>query len=81
MVALVPTNLIATLVNAQILNGIITPILLTYILILANKKSLLGTAANSPLFKSVATVCVVVIAMLSLVVVTTTVGGWFGVQF
>jgi Mn2+/Fe2+ NRAMP family transporter len=81
VVALVPTNLIQTLVNAQVLNGIITPILLTYILILANKKSLLGSAANTPLFKSIATVCVVVIAILSLTVVGTTVGSWFGVTF
>jgi Mn2+/Fe2+ NRAMP family transporter len=80
VIALVPTNLIATLVNAQILNGIITPILLTYILILANKKSLLGDAANTPLFKTAATACVAVIGVLSLVVLVTTVGGWFGVQ-
>jgi Mn2+/Fe2+ NRAMP family transporter len=75
-IAIVPTNLIATLVNAQILNGIITPILLTYILILANKKSLLGSAANKPAFKALATICVAAIAVLSLIVVVTTVASW-----
>lgn len=80
IVALVPTNLIATLVNAQVLNGIITPILLSYILILANKKSLLGNAANTPLFKWVATTCVVIIGILSFTVLLTTVTGWFGVN-
>lgn len=79
-IALIPSNLIATLINAQILNGIITPILLTYILILANKKSLLGDAANGPIFKTVATICVAVIGILSLVVLSTTVSGWFGVS-
>ena len=77
-IALVPSNLIATLINAQVLNGIITPILLTYILILANKKSLLGTAANGRSFKIVATICVAIIAALSLTVLTTTVAGWLG---
>jgi hypothetical protein len=32
-VALAPGNLIALVVNAQVLNGIITPLLLTYVLI------------------------------------------------
>jgi NRAMP (natural resistance-associated macrophage protein)-like metal ion transporter len=80
VIALVPSNLIATLINAQILNGIITPILLTYILILANKKSLLGAHANGPVFKTVATICVGVISVLSLTVLVTTVAGWIGVK-
>jgi Mn2+/Fe2+ NRAMP family transporter len=79
-IALIPSNLIATLINAQILNGIITPILLTYILILANKKSLLGEAANGPIFKTIATICVSVIGVLSVVVLATTVSGWFGMS-
>lgn len=79
-IALVPNNLIATLINAQILNGIITPILLTYILILANKKSLLGEHANGPVFKTVATICVGVISVLSVTVLVTTVAGWLGVK-
>jgi NRAMP (natural resistance-associated macrophage protein)-like metal ion transporter len=77
-IALIPSNLIATLINAQILNGIITPILLTYILILANKKSLLGNAANGPIFKTIATICVTIIGILSIVVLTTTISSWFG---
>jgi NRAMP (natural resistance-associated macrophage protein)-like metal ion transporter len=79
-IALIPSNLIATLINAQILNGIITPILLTYILILANKKSLLGEAANGPVFKTIATICVSTIGVLSVVVLATTVSGWFGIS-
>ncbi len=78
-VALVPGNLIDLLINMQILNGIITPVILTFILILANRRSVLGDAANRPRFKFVATVCVVVVAVLAATVLVLTVLGWFGV--
>jgi NRAMP (natural resistance-associated macrophage protein)-like metal ion transporter len=64
-VALVPGNLISLLVNAQILNGIITPILLGFILVLANRRSVLGDAANGRAFRIVATVSVVVVAIMA----------------
>ena len=77
-VALIPSNLIKTLINTQILNGVITPIILVYILILANKRSLLGDAANGPVFKTIATICVAAIGALSLAVTIITVAGWLG---
>jgi NRAMP (natural resistance-associated macrophage protein)-like metal ion transporter len=64
-VALIPGNLIKLLVEAQILNGLITPILLTYVLILANRASVLGGAKNGRIFKVVATISVAAIAVLS----------------
>jgi Mn2+/Fe2+ NRAMP family transporter len=67
-IALVPGNLIQLLVEAQVLNGIITPILLTYVLILANRTSVLGNAANGRVFRIVATICVATVAVLSLIV-------------
>jgi Mn2+/Fe2+ NRAMP family transporter len=79
-VALIPGNLIDLLINTQILNGVITPIILTFILILANRRSVLGDAVNRPKFKFVATVCVVVISFLALVVLVLTVLGWFGLN-
>jgi Mn2+/Fe2+ NRAMP family transporter len=63
--ALVPGNLIHLLVNAQILNGIITPILLGFILTLANRKSVLGDAANGTIFRIIATITVVVVAIMA----------------
>jgi Mn2+/Fe2+ NRAMP family transporter len=78
-VALVPGSLIGLLVQAQVLNGIITPILLTYVLILANRRSVLADAANGPVFRVIAAVCITVIAALSLAVLAQTVLGWFGV--
>ncbi len=74
-VALAPGNLVALVVNAQVLNGIITPLLLTYVLILANRSTVLGAAKNTPLFKVVATVCVSVVGVLSFVVLVETVFG------
>jgi len=37
-IALAPGNLVQFAVKAQVLNGIITPLLLSYVLILANRK-------------------------------------------
>ena len=74
-IALAPGNLVALVVNAQVLNGIITPLLLTYILILANRSTVLGKAKNGPIFKTVATVCVAVVGVLSFIVLVETLFG------
>ena len=76
VIALLPGNLVQLVINAQVLNGFITPVLLTYILILANRRSVLGEAANGPVFRAVATVCVAVVGVLSGVVLIQTVAGW-----
>ena len=75
-VALLPGNAVNLVINAQVLNGFITPVLLTYILILANRRSVLGDAANGPIFRAVATLCVIVVGLLSAVVLVQTVTGW-----
>jgi Mn2+/Fe2+ NRAMP family transporter len=64
-VSLVPGNLIQLLVNTQILNGIITPVLLGFILTLANRKAVLGDAANGPIFRVVATITVIVVGIMA----------------
>lgn len=74
--ALAPGNLISLLVNMQILNGFIAPIILVFILMLANRRALLGDHVNSPRFRLLATICVTVVAVLALVVAIQTVGGW-----
>jgi Mn2+/Fe2+ NRAMP family transporter len=74
-IAMAPGNLVSLVVNAQVLNGIITPLLLAYVLILANRRSVLGDAVNGRIFRVVATVCVVVVAILSFVVLLQTVTG------
>jgi Mn2+/Fe2+ NRAMP family transporter len=68
-VALAPGNLISLVVNMQVVNGLITPVLLAFVLILANRRSVLGDAANGRVFRAVATVCVVSVGALALTVV------------
>ncbi|HWT50404.1 MAG TPA: divalent metal cation transporter [Mycobacterium sp.] len=72
-VALAPGNLVVLIINAQVLNGVITPMLLTYVLILANRSSVLGAAKNGPVFKTVAAICIAVVGLLSFVVLIETV--------
>ena len=73
-----PGNLIQLLLSMQVLNGIITPVVLTFILILAGRRSVLGEHVNGPRFHVVATVCVVVIGILATMVVVQTLLGWLG---
>jgi len=75
-VALAPGNLISLVVNMQVLNGLITPIVLTYVLILANRRSVLGDAANGPLFRLVATISVATVGVLALAVLVLNLGGF-----
>jgi Mn2+/Fe2+ NRAMP family transporter len=77
--ALKPGNLVNLLIGTQVLNGLITPIVLGFILILANRRSLLGDAANGPVFRVVATVCICGVGALSVVVFAQTVLGWIGI--
>ena len=77
-IALIPGNLITLLVQAQILNGLITPILLSYVLVLANRRGVLGDAANGRVFRIVATISVVAVAVLSLTVLAQFVIQLFG---
>jgi Mn2+/Fe2+ NRAMP family transporter len=79
-VALAPGNLIDLLIKTQVLNGIITPIILVFILILANRRSLLGAAANGPIFRLVATVSIVAVSAMSGIVVVQTVLPWVGIH-
>ena len=78
LVALLPGNLVDLLLNTQTLNGLITPVILVFILVLANRRRLLGDAANGPVFRFVATICVFGVAALAATLVIQTVAGWFG---
>jgi Mn2+/Fe2+ NRAMP family transporter len=78
-VVLVPGNLITLILNTQVLEGVITPITLILILILANRRSLLGSAANGPFARWLGGACIVSVALVASVYVVLTVLGWFGV--
>jgi Mn2+/Fe2+ NRAMP family transporter len=79
VVALLPGNLITLLINTQILNGLISPIVLVFILVLANRRAVLGVHVNGPRYRVVATACVLVIGLLAVWVTATTIAGWFGI--
>jgi Mn2+/Fe2+ NRAMP family transporter len=77
-VALLPGNLVSLLLNTQTLNGLITPVILVFILVLANRRRLLGDARNGPVFRVVATICVAGVAAMAITLVVQTFLGWFG---
>jgi NRAMP (natural resistance-associated macrophage protein)-like metal ion transporter len=79
-VALSGGNLINLLIRTQILNGIITPVILVFVLILANRRSVLGDAVNGPIFRVVATICVAAVSAMSAIVVVQSVLPWFGIS-
>jgi Mn2+/Fe2+ NRAMP family transporter len=77
--AMTHINLISLLIGTQVLQGIVTPVILVYILILTNRRSVLGKAANKPLFRIVATICTVGISVMSLALLGSTILGFFGI--
>jgi Mn2+/Fe2+ NRAMP family transporter len=77
--ALTHINLITLLIGTQVLQGIVTPVILVYILILTNRRRLLGKAANGRVFRVAAGVCVTGISAMSLLLLGSTVLGFFGI--
>jgi Mn2+/Fe2+ NRAMP family transporter len=72
-------NLISLLIGTQVLQGVVTPVILIYILLLTNRRSLLGDAANGPVFRTVAGLCVAGVSVMSLLLLGVTVLGFFGI--
>ncbi len=70
---------ITLILNTQVLEGVITPMTLILILILANRRSLLGSAANGTFARTVGGLAIVAVAAVASVYVVLTVLGWFGV--
>jgi Mn2+/Fe2+ NRAMP family transporter len=75
-IALTPVNLITLLIGTQVLQGIITPVVLVYILVLANRRDVLGDAANKPVFRIAATTAVAGISLMSILLLGQTLLGW-----
>jgi Mn2+/Fe2+ NRAMP family transporter len=79
-VVLVPGNLITLILNTQVLEGVITPMTLVLILVLANRRSLLGAAANGPLARWLGGASILSVAAVASVFVVLTILGWFGLS-
>jgi NRAMP (natural resistance-associated macrophage protein)-like metal ion transporter len=78
-VVLIPGNLFLLIINTQVLEGVVTPITLVFVLVLANRRSLLGAAANGRLARSVGFVTVVTVGVFASFLVAVSVLGWVGV--
>ncbi len=77
-VAMTPVNVIQLLIGTQVLQGLISPIVPVYLLVLTNRRSVLGAAANGPRYRIGATIVVVGVAGISTILLVQTVLGWFG---
>ncbi|MGW3174478.1 NRAMP family divalent metal transporter [Streptomyces sp. NPDC001153] len=78
VVAMTPVNVIQLLIGTQVLQGLISPIVLVYLLVLTNRRSVLGAAANGPRYRIGATVVVIGVAGMSTILLVQTILGWFG---
>ncbi len=79
-VVLIPGNLFLLIINTQVLEGVVTPITLVFVLILANRRSLLGAAANGKLARTVGLITVMVVGAFATFLVVVSVLGWVGVS-
>jgi NRAMP (natural resistance-associated macrophage protein)-like metal ion transporter len=80
-VVLLPGNLFALIVNTQVLEGVVTPVTLVFVLVLANRRALLGAAANGHLARTVGLITVVVVGGFASLLVLITLAGWLGLSF
>jgi len=74
VVALIPgLPIIPVLIAIQVLNGMLSPIVLISVLRLSNDPEVMGNHRNGPLFNAIATVTVLVIIALTLALLGMTV--------
>ncbi|MEV5283313.1 MULTISPECIES: divalent metal cation transporter [unclassified Streptomyces] len=77
-VALTPVNVIQLLIGTQVLQGLISPIVLVYLLVLTNRRSVLGSAVNGPRYRIAAALVVLAVAAMSTILLIQTIASWFG---
>ncbi|MEV6738408.1 hypothetical protein AB0N14_16375 [Streptomyces sp. NPDC051104] len=76
--AMTPIDVIRLLIGTQVLQGLISPVVLVSLLVLTNRRTVLGPAANGPRYRITATAVVVGVATMSTILLVQTVLGWFG---
>ncbi|MGW0476291.1 divalent metal cation transporter [Streptomyces coeruleorubidus] len=76
--AMTLVDVIQLLIGTQVLQGLISPVVPVYLLVLTNRRSVLGPAANGPRCRVAATAVVVGGASMSTILLMQTVLGWFG---
>lgn len=71
-------NLVAIMIFSQVINGVLLPFLLIFMMVLVNDKKLMGTHTNGPLYNTVAWITIGVVLALTVVLLGMTVTGWGG---
>jgi Mn2+/Fe2+ NRAMP family transporter len=66
--------LITVMFVSQVVNGILLPFVLIFMLVLINRTRLMGDAVNGPVFNVIAWVTVIVMIGLTLLLVATSLG-------
>jgi Mn2+/Fe2+ NRAMP family transporter len=67
LVAMTPgLPIIDALLNMQVINGLLLPVLLVAILLLVNDKELMGTRTNGPIYNTLAWLTALIVSALSL---------------
>ncbi len=77
IVTLTPVNLIHLLIGTQVIEGIVTPITLFFVVTLANRRSLLGEMANGPVLRVVSGALTAIVALMAGALVVVTLVGLF----
>jgi len=71
-IILVPgTPLLRIILVSQVMNGVLLPFILVFMLLLVNKKSLMGSYVNGPVYNIVAWATVIVLTLLTILMVVT----------
>ena len=77
VIAMTPVNVISVLIGSQVLQGVISPVILVFILVLANRRSLMGELVNSRRYRFAAGTVVTGIALMSSLLLAQTIAGWW----
>jgi Mn2+/Fe2+ NRAMP family transporter len=79
LISLIPgLPVIRVLILIQVVNCLLLPFVLFSILRLVNNRRLMGDMTNGPLYNAVARIATLLVTALSIVLLVTTVLGWFG---
>ncbi len=79
---LIPESMLVSLIIvAQVINGVLLPILLVYIVLLVNDRAIMGDMANGRINNAIAYTTVVLLSALSLIMIISVVLPLFGVPF
>jgi len=79
--ALIPRDaVLILLLVVQVINGVLLPVLLVFIIRLANRRALMGRYVNGPVYNGLAWATVLSVAALSALMVAATVLPWLGLH-